>query len=666
MPSDVRCRLPSKNRALLFSVDPWPYESFVGYLLRLTELNVFETLSWILQLAQIKKYVRSNLSFAFNNTLQLAPLSQLCGVETARLAILLYQSAWQPKRRIGDCQVFNSAVPQYMIRLRYPKICPTCLNESAYARKIWDLAPVTACPIHKCLLLDECPGCMKRISWARHSISSCPCGYDWRGYCSYIIRDAELEVARHIHRLCSLSVSGTHANSNVDTSPLDALNLKHFLSALFFVASQYAGFIDTKGKHLAPSMRNAELHVLLCKALSVFEHWPNSYFNFLDWRRRQVADSPSVRGLRRDFGEYKSALYTQLAAPELDFMRTGFEEYLVKHWYGGYAGQVKRLGDVAHHDRKYVSRREAKDLLKVGVQSIDKFIAVGRIKAIVRVQGNTRLILIERSSVLKYKHELEQSLYLKQVQGLLGLSHTRVLELVSYRLLNPLHGPLIDGCSDWRFGKREVEDLITRAKEKISAIKAGAGISISFLMSLRMLARANVGMGQFVQGILDGEVVPCGESMNSGLSALLFSKESLSNYVCKQRCNQVGKTYSALEAAKLLGVSKDVVYFLARKGILLNQSRAGERYSDLLMSQDDLNEFNSVNVLPAKIAARLGTTSGYLTGLLITQGVRPISGPQVDGGRQYVFRKSDLDAVNIYELVCARNHPNPRRWLKKA
>jgi hypothetical protein len=178
------------------------------------------------------------------------------------------------------------------------------------------------------------------------------------------------------------------------------------------------------------------------------------------------------------------------------------------------------------------------------------------------------------------------------------------------------------------------------------------------MMALRMLARVNVGMGQFLIAILHGEVAPCGESVNVGLASLQFLKKEVSDYARRQRCNQIGKTYSAPEAAKLLGVGKDVVYFLARKGILLSRNGVGERYSDLLISQDGLNEFNSTYALPAKIAARLGTVSGHLTSLLKTRGIRPVSGPHVDGGRQYVFMKSDLEGVNIDELVSVRNYHN--------
>jgi hypothetical protein len=103
-----------------------------------------------------------------------------------------------------------------------------------------------------------------------------------------------------------------------------------------------------------------------------------------------------------------------------------------------------------------------------------------------------------------------------------------------------------------------------------------------------------------------------------------------------------------------------VVYFLARPRLLSSLNRMGEHYPDLLIGKDDLDLFNSTYVLSAKVAARPGTISGHLTRLLTTQGIQPISGPKVDGGRQYVFRKSDLDAINADELVSAGSRPNPR------
>jgi hypothetical protein len=188
----------------------------------------------------------------------------------------------------------GAQVPQYMVRLRYPKVCPLCLRTKQYARKIWDLSPVTACPIHRCLLLDECPACRKRISWCRRKVSCCRCEFDWREYSSPPVEGLELNVAGRIHLLCKQPIHRTYKECSEIKNPLPKLDLKHFLSAVFFIASQFKGRIDTKGKHLAPSIRNAELHSLLGKAWSVFEDWPYNYFSFLEWRRTQVAETQAA------------------------------------------------------------------------------------------------------------------------------------------------------------------------------------------------------------------------------------------------------------------------------------------------------------------------------------------------------------------------------------
>lgn len=558
---------------------------------------------------------------------------------------------------MGDYIMFASPVPQYMIRVRRPKVCTACLREKSYARRIWELAPVTTCPTHTCLLLDECPKCVRPISWARAKVSVCQCDFDWRDFESPYVDESELRVSSQIQLRCKLRLPKGSIERDAIDCPIYNVDLKSFLSALFFIASQYAGGMDTKGKHLAPSTKNIELHRLLSRAFAVFENWPNNYFEFLDWRKAQATEAQPAGGLRRDFAGYKSALYLQLASSQLDFMRIAFEQYLPARWDGGYTAHLRRLDEAARLNGKYASRREAKRLLKIGVQGIDNLIAAGKLKAMVRHRKGSRLILIERECLREFERELECSLYLKQVEKALGVSHRRVIELVDAGLLSPLRGPSVDGCSDWRFAKSEVEGLLARTKENVRAAEMKAGSTVSFLMAFRKLARVNVGMGQFLRAILESEIAPCGETAKPGLSALLFLQGQVSDFARRRRHSQIGETYSAREAAKLLRVTPDVVYFLVRKGILSSRSRVGERYPDLLIGKDDLKLFNSIYVLPAKVAARLGTISGHLTRLLTTRGIQPISGPKVDGGRQYVFRRSDLDAVNVDELVSAGSRP---------
>jgi hypothetical protein len=84
--------------------------------------------------------------------------------------------------------------------------------------------------------------------------------------------------------------------------------------------------MGTQGKHFNSRVRNVDIHSLLCKAFSVYEDWPDNYFSFLDWRRENMWNGKHCKGLRKDFGEYKQALYRQLGSTSLNFMREAFEE----------------------------------------------------------------------------------------------------------------------------------------------------------------------------------------------------------------------------------------------------------------------------------------------------------------------------------------------------
>src|SRR5439155_4157710 len=42
------------------------------------------------------------------------------------------------------------------------------------------LGLVTACPIHRCLLLNQCPACTRDLAWHRPAVEKCRCGLDLR------------------------------------------------------------------------------------------------------------------------------------------------------------------------------------------------------------------------------------------------------------------------------------------------------------------------------------------------------------------------------------------------------------------------------------------------------------------------------------------------------
>lgn len=86
----------------------------------------------------------------------------------------------------------------YLMRHRTPQICPKCVEELGYIKKVWDLRAVTTCPHHRILLQDRCEGCGKYISWSRHSIFACSCHFDLRYSRTEQIPKEESQIAENI------------------------------------------------------------------------------------------------------------------------------------------------------------------------------------------------------------------------------------------------------------------------------------------------------------------------------------------------------------------------------------------------------------------------------------------------------------------------------------
>ena len=109
----------------------------------------------------------------------LSKLAQLLSIEESSL----WQMAFCEHKsdKVARIEFFGRSLPTYNLYKQKSKVCPCCLAEKPYCRKIWNLIPLTVCPIHHCLLLDICPQCDRKIRWDRNSVNDCKyCQLDWR------------------------------------------------------------------------------------------------------------------------------------------------------------------------------------------------------------------------------------------------------------------------------------------------------------------------------------------------------------------------------------------------------------------------------------------------------------------------------------------------------
>ena len=326
-------------KRLLFTEEPFTDESFIGYAMRLADLNEIPELPWILKLGGLRQLYDRKYRFTVDFKVDPQRLSTLTGTDVEKLKELLYRHEHNSVRNIvGNLLVFGQPLPHQFVQREKPKICPACLIESKYCRKVWELAPVTACPHHRCLLLDQCLKCQRKINWTRPKVNVCHCEFDFRESNITRLDSRELQLTEYLYQCFGLPCL---SKKRVLKYPLNELTVENLLTLLFFFAAPFAGILDYTGVGIAKYKNNEEIHEYLCRAMEVFDDWMESFYNFIEaWRKQEKKYFINCKvlylskiALPREYSQYElfnQLLHMLFEEEQFGFLHKAFAKFLEK------------------------------------------------------------------------------------------------------------------------------------------------------------------------------------------------------------------------------------------------------------------------------------------------------------------------------------------------
>jgi TniQ protein len=642
---------------LVLRARPKDDESYLGFLLRLTDINGYPAISWILKVAKIPSNLRLGAYIA-RAEVDFPRVAKLNDSDVSDLGELAYL----PVTYKYDGPVLGSSSPPHVLRLRRPKVCPQCLRDSNYLRKQWDYSAVTSCPTHRTLLLEECPACSKRINWFRKKVSHCRCGADWREAQTQQLDAQEIVVSRLIYR--TLGLIPQTKRESTRSNPLYGLELSSLLGVLFFVCTQQRE--KSRATLSFPQMNIPEIHSVLLKAFSVFERWPANFRRFLDEQCSKPKSSTSSNGLLNRFGSFGRQLYRASYLPDDigETLRKEFESYVFENWEEGYgrAPSWFRYRGAC----KYIARKEAAQILNLGLRAIDDLISNRTLKGMIFEKPKRRLTLVEAAGVEELRVRLSDSISLRDASRILGISEANVSRLVENSVL--VAADISTAGFFCRFDQVIVNELLRNAMSKVIVSNVPAENELGNFrdvverLAVR-LASSRWGIHTFVRDILDGLIVPRGENPNkTGLRRLQFSRGDVAEYVEVKLAGKDADTLFVLEKGARLSLRPRALYFLARKDLIQTKSsdRTGKSGT---ITREAVLAFHSQYVTGRAIASEVGTSIQFLVPALISLGIRPVSGRSVDDGPIYVFKKSAIDPACLKDV---KSRPGKRGRIRSA
>ena len=532
-----------------------------------------------------------------------------------------------------------------------PRICPRCLRQRPVWWAVWDLGLVTTCPIHRCKLLSQCPGCKRSLAWQRPSVQKCRCGLDLCALAAEAVTPDLVAINAVIYR-----AAGFPLNESVELDiaamgfppEMLGLGLGDLLRlALFAGASREKEKLRRKQRPFTATDLAVAIEIDR-GAVAVLRDWPRPLRKLL--RNMLPPDVTDLAALNfsKIFGNFYRHLFHVLPRGEFGFLHDVFERFVVEDWPGLIRGQHRYFSSAVRRNSHWVAANEAERIARTTGTRIWDLARQGQVDAIflnVRGRGSRTECWIRRESLNQWiaARDAELAPYMSrpEAERALGLKNFTLATVAAAGAIRYVKGPDRNFPARCFFFLREDVMKIKDAFEKYSVpVKAYSkpGEFIALRHAMKNYLGRDSGLAAVIRAVVDGSLVPVGYTNRfRGITGYLFRAEDLRKYrpVPGITVHPEGVVTFG-EAAAVLDVAMPVVRGLVAQGILHTAAEYRNGLSKLLPAAD-VQRFAASYVATSVLARRFHLHSGSFARHLKESGTPLLAIPIPDAGKYYAF-----------------------------
>lgn len=413
---------------------PAPTESMMGFMLRLSECNGYPSTAFL------QSYIRRDSTHNHIGRLDAQPLVKLAGITQQDAARLSLRPVERPRAYI---RLFGQDMPSYEVSLANPKVCPQCLAEHRRCEAFWDLTQARACPVHKTMLLKQCPRCGDKLRWSRRKVSECPCGANLAACSSpsaqpalcelmallryQVYRDhMEIKCPPSLHHMAHLSLRQLCKLTWVMTSMLHCLGEKkkrHAKSRLLYEVEA-----ERVAKALLdwPNGFQAFLNELYENTLLTAEILPR-YFRTFDWVFARMIKNSADKG------------------SAYQFIATQVSDFGTRYWTRGAMARAGSKALPPLDAYRWGTVSEAAEILGLHMVTMSKLIDAGEIPVRRISSSGVRPYIVDLEWARKQRVTKEPSISVREAAKEVGISIDTLRSMISKRIYTAAHRPTFPG-----------------------------------------------------------------------------------------------------------------------------------------------------------------------------------------------------------------------------
>jgi hypothetical protein len=505
--------------------------------------------------------------------------------------------------------------------------CPTCIAREAWVRPFWRLKTAIACSVHRVRLLQSCPRCHSYPDLQSILNGMCVCGVNFVEVLSQATR-AEIQISKVLNKSLFQTATFDLRESEIE---LDTPQIVRLIC--------YTGQFS-KGPllHRPGKIRDLEsIDVatdLVAGAATLLADWPSAFWHCLELFVKAAPDDASVR---RVFGPLYHVLYQDLRDPAFHFLRSSFELFLLEHWRGELCGRHRLFSEETINKHRHQGLARVARSAGLGSKRLRRMVHQDRFPANTFNPNSTKhLITVDKEVLARLLPNPNDYLDLRATARLLGFKRTRLRQLVAHGVLLADAKPDFRISNRWNFRRSEVLDLLDTIRQGSGEIPETIP-TITLNHALRYWRVSATELGELIHAVKQREILYA-LTENGVLGGLVLGEHDLRAWFSRTRRADTSWV-SVSKAADLLGLKEQVVYELVSKNLIMADVIATSGHAVRRLKLTSVEHFKMTFVSGAELAKQQDISP---RNLLKTIGALPTTGPSVDGGRQYFFRRADL------------------------
>ena len=157
-------------------------------------------------------------------------------------------------------------------------------------------------------------------------------------------------------------------------------------------------------------------------------------------------------------------------------------------------------------------------------------------------------------------------------------------------------------------------------------------------------------VASMVESVLSGERESCGFDIAVGLNTLKLVPTNTNAELTTDEWLDVG------QASELLDTYPDAIRFLVRAGKLSARDRDLQGRKRLIVNRKAVELFHEQFVFAGALAKSMDLNPTNLAEKLMSLGIRPVSGPRVDGALVYLFSRAEVDPISAAKLKAIQGY----------